>query len=197
MKKDATASTAYTVEEFVADVKSILAENGVTDTGLAAIAQKMQELSKRPDLMELGEYRPPTPGGNTIGGYRLHIEPDNSLMVSVSKFSHEHPTPVHTHNTWGVLCGYQGVDRYVQYDRVDDGSKEGHAQLKEVINRTLTHGDAVWWLDYPHDIHQQQALEGEPSWELLLMGKSTRGLGRLHFDLDNNTVWSVPPIPED
>ena len=110
---DASLSTTYTVEEFVADVKSILAENGVTDAGLSEISRKMQELCKWPDLMELGEWRPPTPGGNTIGGYRLHAEPDNTLMVSVSQFSHKRPTPVHTHNTWGVLCGYTGVDRYV------------------------------------------------------------------------------------
>ncbi len=113
-------NTQYTVEDFVTDVKAILTEKGVTDAGLTAISRKMQELSKRDDLMELGEYRPPTPGGNTIGSYRLHAEPDNTLIVSVSQFSHEQPTPVHTHNTWGVLCGYKGVDLYVQYDRVDD-----------------------------------------------------------------------------
>ena len=197
MMSDASPSTTYTVEEFVAEVKSVLAEHGVTNASLEEISRKMQELSKRPDLMELGTWRPPTPGGNTIGGYRLHAEPDDTLIVSVSKFSHERPTPVHTHNTWGVLCGYKGVDRYVQYDRVDDGSEEGHAQLKEVINRTITQGDAVWWLEYPQDIHQQQAEGDEPSWELLLMGKSARGLGRLHFDPENNKVWSVPPLPEN
>ena len=186
-------TTQYTVEDFVTDVKAILAEKGVTNAGLAAISGKMQELSKRDDLMELGEYRPPTPGGNTIGSYRLHAEPDDTLIVSVSQFSHERPTPVHTHNTWGVLCGYRGVDRYVQYDRVDDGAKEGEARLTEVINQIIKRGDSVWWLEYPHDIHQQQAVGDEPSWELLLMGKSTRGIERLHFEPENNKVWTVPP----
>ena len=189
---DSGQSISYSVAELVGDIKTIVAEWGVTEVGLGEIAQKMQELAKRPDLFELGEWRSPSPGGNTLGSYRLHTEPDNTLILSVSRFSHEHPTPVHTHSTWGVLCGYQGVDRYVQYDRVDDGSKEGYAELKEVINRTLTRGDAVWWLDYPHDIHQQQALGNEPSWELLLMGKSTRGIERLHFDPEQNRVWKVP-----
>ena len=184
-------TTTYTVGEFVADVKAILKDKGVTEAGLSAIGSKMRELSQRPDLMDLGEYRPPTPGGNTIGGYRLHAEPDDTLIVSVSQFSHEHPTPVQTLNTWGALCGYRGVDRYIQYDRVDDGSNQGYAELKEVINRTISQGDAVWWLEYPHDIHQQQAVGDEPSWELLLMGKSTRGIERLHFDPENNKVWTV------
>ena len=187
----ATLTTDYTVASFMADIKAILAEKGATDAGLREISQKMQELSKRSDLFELGRYRPPTPGGNTIGSFRLHAEPDNTLILSVSKFSHEHPTPVHTHNTWGVLCGYTGRDHYVQYDRVDDGSKEGSVELREVINRVITRGDAVWWLEYPHDIHQQQSL-GEPSWELLLMGKSTSGIERLHFNPEDRKVWRVP-----
>lgn len=187
------STTTYTVAEFLADVKAILVERGVTEAGLAEISRRMQELSQRDDLFELGQYRPPTAGGNTAGGYRLHAEPDNTLVLSVSQFSHEQPTPVHTHNTWGVICGYAGRDRYVQYDRADDGAREGYAQLKEVINRVITRGDAVWWLEYPHDIHQQQALDGEPSWEIILMGKSTSGIERLHFDPAQHQVHRVPP----
>jgi len=184
-------TTSYTVSEFIADVKAILAEKGMTNEGLSEISRKMQQLSKRADLFELGQYRRPTPGGNTIGSFRLHAEPDNTLILSVSKFSHEHPTPVHTHNTWGVLCGYTGRDRYIQYDRIDDEAKEGYAELKEAVNRVITRGDSVWWLDYPHDIHIQQAI-GEPSWELLLMGKSTGGIERLHFEPESHKVWKVP-----
>ena len=189
---DPEQAISYSVAELVGDIKTIIAERGVTEAGLGEIAAKMQELAKRPYLFEMGKWRAPSPGGNTMGSYRLHAEPDNTLILSESRFSHEQPTPVHTHSTRGVLCGYQGVDRYVQYDRVDDGSKEGYAELKEVINRTLTRGDAVWWLEYPHDIHQQQALGDEPSWELLLMGKSTGGIERLHFEPEQNRVWKVP-----
>lgn len=184
-------SPDYPIDAFIAHVKAILAQDGPTEAGLGKIAQKMQEMSQRTDLFDIGEYRPPTPGGNTIGGYRLHAEPDDTLILSVSQFSHERPTPVHTHNTWGVLCGYRGRDQYTQWTRQDDGAVEDHADLKEVINLVITPGDAVWWLDYPNDIHQQQALGDEPSWELLLMGRSTRGIERLHFDPDNSKVWTV------
>ena len=190
---DTKLTTDYTVAAFIADVKAILAEKGVTDAGLSQIGRKMQELSKRSDLFELGQYRPPIPGGNVIGGFRLYAEPDDTLALAVSKFSDERPTPVHTHNTWGVICGYTGRDHYIQYDRVDDGSKDGYAKLKEVINRVITPGDSVWWLEYPHDIHWQQAV-GEPAWELVLMGKSTSGIERLHFDPENRKVWKVPAL---
>ena len=152
----------------------------------------MQVLNSRDDLFELGEWREPAPGGNTTGSYRLHAEPNDTLILSISKFSHESPTPVHTHNTWGVMCGYRGRDHYEGRERVDDGSRPGYAELVPIVDRDLGHGDALYWLEYPKDIHRQQAY-GEPSWELLLMGRSSSGMTRLHFDPDQNTVWEVSP----
>ncbi len=189
---DTIRATEYTIEQFIGDVKAIIDRKGVTDAGLSEIAEKMRDLSQRDDLFDIGEWREPTPGGNTIGSYRLHSEDDSTLILSISKFSHEHPTPVHTHNTWGVICGYRGRDRYEGFERVDDGSVAEHAELKVVIDKVLEHGDAVYWLEYPKDIHRQQAFD-EPSWELLLMGRSTRGIGRLHFEPEQNKVWDIPP----
>ena len=189
---DTIRATEYTIDQFIDDVKAIIDSKGVTDAGLSEIAEKMRDLSRRNDLFDIGEWREPTPGGNTIGSYRLHSEDDSTLILSISKFSHEHPTPVHTHNTWGVICGYRGRDRYEGFERVDDGSVADHAELKVVVDKVLGHGDAVYWLEYPRDIHRQQAFD-EPSWELLLMGRSTRGIGRLHFEPEQNKVWDIPP----
>ena len=189
---NASRSVRYTVSQFMDEVKVILKERGATDAGLGEIASRMKTLSTRDDLFEQGEWREPTPGGNTIGSYRLHAEPGETLILSISKFSHERPTPVHTHNTWGVICGYRGRDRYEGWERVDDGSIADHAELKRVVDRDLGPGDALYWIEYPKDIHRQQAYDA-PSWELLLMGRSTRHIARLHFDPEHSKVWEVPP----
>ena len=190
--RQSTLGNEYTVSQFMDDVKVSLKENGATDAALSEIAKHMQALSSQEDLFEQGEWREPTPGGNTIGSYRLHAEPDDTLILSIAKFSDERPTPTHTHNTWGVICGYRGRDHYEGWERVDDGSRPGFAELKLVVDQDIQRGDAHYWLEYPNDIHRQQAYD-EPSWELLLMGKSTRGIARLHFDPEQNKVWEVPP----
>ena len=181
------------IGDFIDKVKKEISDKGVTDEALSVIASMMQELSRRDDLFDLGVWREPTPGGNTIGSYRLHSESDDTLVLSVSRFSQEKPTPVHTHGTWGVICGYGGRDRYEGWKRVDDGSVPEKAELELLVDTVLERGDAVYWLEYPGDIHRQQALGDEPSWEALLMGKSTRGVTRLHFDPDKGAVWEVAP----
>ena len=189
---DAIRASEYTVSQFMDDVRAILNESGITDAGLSEVASRMRILSARDDLFEQGEWREPTPGGNTIGSYRLYAEPEDTLILSISRFSHEHPSPVHTHNTWGVICGYRGCDHYEGWERVDDGSRPGYAELKLVVDKDMERGDALYWLEYPKDIHRQQAYD-EPSWELFLMGKNTRGIARLHFDPEQSKVWDVPP----
>lgn len=183
---------AYTVDRFIDDVKAILKERGATDEGLREIGQRLRLLGKRDDLFDVGAYREPVPLQNSLGSYRLHAEPDETLVLSLSKFSHEAPTKVHAHRSWGVMCGYRWRERYEGWERLDDGPLSGHAELRLLVDREIKPGDVVYWQDYPRDIHRQQACE-EPCWELLLMGKTTRGAARIYFDPEKQTVWEVQP----
>src|SRR5207244_10427029 len=49
-----------------------------------------------------------------------HGPTGSTLMFT--RFSAEAPTPVHNHNSWGVLCVVRGRDRHIWWGRLDDGS---------------------------------------------------------------------------
>lgn len=184
-----TTKTEYTVQEFIDAVKRILADKGPTETALDQIGRNMQKLVARDDLhpdVLHADITDATPGA------RLHVEPDGSLSLGLAKFSSEEPTRVHNHNSWGVACIYKGVDRYIRWQRQDDGSRPGHAEVKPGRILTMGRGDHTFWLDPPGDIHTQWGQEGHVAWELVLMGRNIQGKDRLFFEPDKNEVWEGP-----
>lgn len=179
----------YQVSDFVADVKEILREDGVTDAGLGRIAERMRRLAARDDLYPGKRHAELQDGDAPV---RLHAEPDGSLALSLARFSPDEPTRVHNHNSWGVACIYKGVDLYVRWERRDDGSRPGYAELEPVEQRLLARGDTTYWLDPPRDLHSQWGQDGHVAWELVLMGRNNQGMDRLYFEPEERRVWQGP-----
>lgn len=184
-----TTKTEYSVVEFIQDVRRILAEKGPTETGLDQIGRTMQRLVARDDLHPEALHADIT---DDLSGASLHQEPDGSLSLGLAKFSFQEPTRIHNHNSWGVACIYKGVDRYIQWQRLDDGSRAGYAEVRPRKTLTMTRGDHTFWLDPPGDIHTQWGQEGHVAWELVLMGRNIRGKDRLFFEPDKQEVWEGP-----
>src|SRR2546425_4974163 len=114
-----------------------------------------------------------------------HGPAGSTLMLG--RFSAEAPTPVHNHNSWGVLCVMRGRDRHILWRREDDGSRVGQAQLQVIETRELDPGDVAWFPDAPGDIHSQQGI-GEAAWELVYFGRDPNARPRLYFDPETGLV---------
>ena len=109
----------------------------------------------------------------------------------LARFPPDRATPIHDHGTWGLLCVARGTDRYVHWERLDDGSQTGHAELQIAFERTLGPGDVVSWLDPPGDIHSQQGHDGETAFELVFFGRNPMSSVRHYFDPKQQTVWEA------
>jgi predicted metal-dependent enzyme (double-stranded beta helix superfamily) len=100
-------------------------------------------LSRRPELFP-PEAFPRAP--DTAGGlFRLAQFPDGrgALYVSLGYTGRGGISP-HTHASWAVVVGLSGgVEQNWIYDRVDDGSVEGEAELKLREQVAIGPGDAV------------------------------------------------------
>jgi len=111
----------------------------------------------------------------------------------LARFRADAPTPVHNHNSWGVICVIRGRDRHILWAREDDGSQPGRARVRVVDSRELGPGDVAWFPDVPADIHSQQGIGGD-AWELVYFARDPTIRSRLYFDPDRELVEERAPV---
>jgi hypothetical protein len=82
---------------------------------------------------------------------------DGGLEMTLNEMPPNKQFPAHDHGTCEALIIYGGKLKHTVYERVDDGSRHGHAELKLVDNRVLERGDVTLMMP-PVEIHSFQAL---------------------------------------
>lgn len=189
-------SVQDTIDTFIAEVKTILANEGPSDAGMARIVSAMQPLLRA----TMDDPPEEEPGGNiheapeAAARRRKPLYQDETGLTLVrARFGPEALTPVHSHGSWGVIGVYRGRDRYQIWQRVDGGDGPGNATVQMVEEQVLGPGDIVILPAPPQDIHAQQGLDGEPVFEYVLFGSNAMVLPRLYFDVEAGTAEQVIP----
>jgi predicted metal-dependent enzyme (double-stranded beta helix superfamily) len=175
---------ATDLERFFDTAERLVADHGPTPEAFARVGDLLRILAADRTLIEhstLDALHQSSAQATILG----HGAKGSTLMLG--RFSAEAPTPVHNHNSWGVLCVIRGRDRHIRWARQDDGSQQGKAQLRIVETRELDPGDVTWFPDVPGDIHSQQGI-GEAAWELVYFGRDPMALPRLYFDPESGRV---------
>jgi predicted metal-dependent enzyme (double-stranded beta helix superfamily) len=112
-----------------------------------AAAPVCRRLMQRPDLLTLG-----FPIGTHDIPVRL-IYTDEDLTIILGHEPKDVAVAVHDHGIWEMLGLYNGRLEHHLYEREDDGSVPGVAELREIDARTLERGDVVVVPPPPHDVH--------------------------------------------
>ena len=170
---------AYSVAEFVSDVNRVLNEQDGSMEAVWSMGPLLQRLvAEGGDLTLQGE---PSSGSSGLSGRVIHVDTNGRFRLVVARFASGQPTPVHSHNRWGLECGISGSERFTVWTRTDDGSKSGQSRLEVFSDHHIERGDLGYWYDAPRNIHRQWAEGGDPSCVVILMGGDG---GRQHlFDL--------------
>src|SRR6185369_8120560 len=100
-----------------------------------------------PDLLSLGVKRQ----GNHIDNSK-YLYYDGQLVITLDEFPKGKRVPPHDHGVWEAVGIYRGKISHTVYQRKDDGSKEGYAELEVVDDRFLGDGNTAI-LAEPADIH--------------------------------------------
>jgi 3-mercaptopropionate dioxygenase len=121
-----------TLQTFINDVELVLAstkdEHEITKRVADHLSALLASNYKLPQ-----EYTRPSPDHHV--NYPLYIAPDNSWSLAAVVWNVGQQTPVHGHDTWGVVGIYEGAEREYRY----------HKPTKADAGKPLTKaGEHVW-----------------------------------------------------
>ena len=172
------------LDRFFGAAERVVAELGPGPKAFRRIGDLLRTLAQDATLID--ESRLAVLHGTSAAAAVLGHGPSGSALM-LARFPAEAPTPVHNHNSWGVIHVIRGRDRHVLWAREDDGSVPGRARLQAVESRDLESGDVAWFPAEPGDIHSQQGI-GEAAWELVYFARDPNARPRMYFDPDRGLV---------
>lgn len=121
--------TGYSVKHLLADLRELKRRAASERQMLDAVP----DLARRMVLAKHAWLRPemcaPNAEGDKAGIHTLHEEPDHSLAVFVVTWLPGDETPPHDHGTWAVIAGLSGHETNHWWERTDDRSVAGYADI--------------------------------------------------------------------
>jgi predicted metal-dependent enzyme (double-stranded beta helix superfamily) len=184
-------------EKFIADLRAIWAAQGDDQRRMEEAKPLLERLVLDPALKAHSASWPSTEGRKNL---LLYVDPDHHFVINGVVRMPGRTGGVHDHaDAWvlyGVLDGSESLERF---DRVDDGSRSGYAEVKLASVTTGTQGKVD--LVPPHAIHAEQ---GGPTRSVAIIVRSQR-LGestilQRTYDRKANTVieqYGPTQIPYD
>jgi predicted metal-dependent enzyme (double-stranded beta helix superfamily) len=184
-----TVAETYTLPRFVEDLREIARTSADTHEIIRRLRPFAVRLAASPDLHE--RCRKECDEEQGFGFQLLHEEPNHDLAVALLNWLPGRGTPPHDHGTWGVVVGVEGDEVNTFYKRVDDGSREGYAELKKLSEKTFTPGEVI--AITPEIIHSVHNDTDKISVSLHIYGRHINYTGRSKYDPDKKTVvaWQV------
>lgn len=110
----------------------------------------------------------------------LWRSPEKDFSIFAYIWEPYYIAPVHDHGAWGVVAAT--IQPFIErkYQRLDDGSKEGFADLKEVMSKMFEPGDTTHVLPLDRGIHQLENITDKYMISLSVFGRPVRS-GYLQF----------------
>lgn len=168
-----------------------LAGDGVSDRAVAAqILAIVRELADARELWNETEFPAPE-GDSRQARYLIAEDPGHSLALYLNVMLPGRVIPPHNHTTWACVAGVVGDEINTVYERLDDGSRPGHAEIR--VSDVITVGPDSGIALLPDDIHSVEIPGETPIRHLHMYGKALETLTeRLTFDMANKTCKPMP-----
>jgi len=170
-------------QALLANVEAILRNQGLDRKSLAKIGADLVELAGHSALWQADDF-PQSTGDSLHARYLVAQAGDLTLYLNVMRPGNK--TPPHNHTTWACIAAVSGEEQNYLYERIDDASVAGKAELRQTAHITVAPGGGVTLM--PDDIHHVEIVGDQAIRHLHLYGRPLESLDeRLSFDMDAGT----------
>jgi 3-mercaptopropionate dioxygenase len=183
-----------TLQTFIDDVERVL---GTTDDQYEITKQVAQRLS----ALLASDYRLPPeltqPSADHHVNYPLYIAPDDSWSLAAVVWNVGQRTPVHGHDTWGVVGIYSGAEREFRY--IKPTAAESSSPLTPAGEHVWERGQVTVCCTTDDDVHSVAAVGDIPTVGIHVYGANIGTIERQLYDPATGAVqkfvsgWNTPP----
>ena len=174
---------AYDLSQFIEDLRSIYHDETDDKKIIQRVSPLAQKFAASPGLIKDEYYQCDQEQGFSL--HLLHEDEDHSNAVFVIAWLPDRGTLAHNHMTWGIVVGIEGEERETWWQRIDDGSKPGCAELERQTENQVGPGHVSCVL--PEDIHTVWNNTDNVTLSLHTYGKHINFTGRSEFDVEAKT----------
>lgn len=177
-------SDTYSIAQLAADLRDVCAQT----RDEREILSRGRPLARRAALSKESWLKPhmyqadPEQG---FGVHLLHEELDHTLAIFAVCWLPGRGTPPHDHGTWALVAGVDGPEMNKFFERVDDRTRPGHAELKKIGEKVFSAGEVVAMPS--GGIHVVWNETDGVTLSLHIYGKHINFTGRSQFDMEGRT----------
>ena len=140
------------LKAFIADLRAIWSANAENKDRMEKAKPALEKFVMEPALKAHSAEWPSTEGHKNL---LLYVDPDHDFVINAVVRVPGRKGSIHDHADCWVLYGLlDGTESLERYDRVDDGSRPGYAEVKLASVTTGTQGKVD--LVPPRAIHAEQ-----------------------------------------